>query len=258
MGAAPNADAPPGDAAIVGMVEGRERFVPTAIKGNCLDTVPKVGSIPRYTREPLQDDAWIMWQQSGHDMVLLEAAKSEEMETLCARVIDEASNGVKDSTDGDCGRRGDQGKRKRRGEGGGKSDAARPQSSPLALTPIRKSGRKEKGEGEREAEDALENNTDFVPIGASSSGESTRSDTDAPDRITEVNQHSSGGSHRNDRTSPFTGGTSVMQERWRPTAAEEDTSSESIDKRVEIDLVRVQMPSLRALHRKGAFYPSPC
>ena len=174
-----------------------------------------------------------MWQQSGaRDMVLLEAVRSpEEMETLCARVIDEASNGVKVGTVDDCGVVGEtraRGKEEEKEEG--KSDVeSGPQSSPLAFsTPVRKSGRKEKGEGEREAEDALENNTDFVPIGPSSSGESTRSDTDAPDRITEVNQHSSGGSHRSDRTSPFTGGTSGDAGKVeRPTAAEEDTSSES-------------------------------
>ena len=67
MGAALNVrDAPSGDAAIVGMVEGRERFVPTAIKGNWLRIrCPKSVRSPDIPESLLQDGVWIMWQQSG-------------------------------------------------------------------------------------------------------------------------------------------------------------------------------------------------
>ena len=126
------------------------------------------------------------------------------------------------------GRPGQEEKKRRKEEGKSDVEAAH-RALLLHLDPVHaKSGRKEKGEGEREAEDALENNTDFVPIGASSSGESTRSDTDAPDRIAEVNQRSSGGSHRSNRTAHSLAAQVVIQEGGKACGGQEgDTSSES-------------------------------
>ena len=145
MGAALNVrESPSGEAAIIGMVEGNERFIPTDIKGNWLRI-----QCPRSVYESpdgvYEEDVWIMWQQSGsRDMTLLESVRDpNEMETICTSVKLFDSDATKAESKIEDDIKGGEDKRGRGALGGGgvlgSSESARLGAADEFSTPARDS-----------------------------------------------------------------------------------------------------------------------